>query len=94
MTNGLPEPSSAAPIVSMVGERVGAYRVLEPREVVDEREVDDPVAAGSSGAQDVQIVQVAAEYLGSRGGDSGGGGVRPGEPEDLMTRADQFRDNG
>jgi hypothetical protein len=47
MTSGLPEPSSAAPIVLMA--RVGAYRGLElgdVGEIVDEREVDDPVGAG------------------------------------------------
>jgi hypothetical protein len=73
---------------------VGADRRLEVGEVVDEREVDDPVAAGRPGPQSAQVVQVTAERLGSGGGDGGGRGLRPGEPEDLVTRAEKFGDDG
>jgi hypothetical protein len=39
---------------------------------VDECEVDGPVGAGGP-ARSVQVVQVAAEHLGARGGEGGGG---------------------
>jgi hypothetical protein len=61
---------------------------------VDECEVDNPFRAGRPRAQSVQVVQVAAEYFGSRGGDGGGRGSRPGEPEDLVTGAEKFGDYG
>src|SRR5262249_13203899 len=76
------------------GPPVGAYRHLEIGEVVDEREVDDPVAAGGAGAQGVQVVQVAAEHPGARGRYGGGRGIRPGEPEDMVTRAGELGDDG
>jgi hypothetical protein len=76
------------------GAPVGGDRRLEVGEVVDEREVDDPVGAGGSGAHGVQVVQVAAEHLGSGGGDRGGRVVGPGEPEDLMAHAEELGNDG
>ena len=54
---------------------VGLYRGFQLGGVVDEREVDDRVGAGSPGAQGVQVAQVAAEHLGAHGGDGSGRGI-------------------
>ena len=43
---------------------------------------------------DSSAAAVTAEHLGSRGRDGGGRGVRPGQPEDLVTRAEEFGDHG
>jgi hypothetical protein len=44
----------------------------------DEGQVDDAVAAGGTGAQHVDVVQVAAQHLGAQAGDGLGGAVRAG----------------
>ena len=61
---------------------------------MDVGEVDDRVGADGPGPQGVQVVQIAAEHLGPQGGDGGGRRVGPGEPEDLVTSADELGDDG
>ena len=56
--------------------------------------MDDAVAVEGTGAQHVGVVQVAAQYLGAHVGDGFGGGVRAGQPEDLVAGADEFGDDG
>ena len=59
-----------------------------------EREVDHAVGRGGRVAQDVEVVERAALHLGAGRGERGGRGVRAGEPDDLMARADELGDDG
>jgi hypothetical protein len=70
------------------------HRCVEVQEVVDEGEVDNPVGCGCAGAQTVQIVERAALHLCPGGSDGSGRGIRAGEPEDLMTGADELGHDG
>jgi hypothetical protein len=56
--------------------------------------MDDAVAVEGTGAQHIDVVQVAAQHLGAQVGHGLGGGVRAGQPEDLVTGADEFGDDG
>ena len=55
-----------------------------------EGQVDDAVAVEGPGAQDGGVVHVAAQHLGAKVGDRLGGGVRAGQPEDLVPGTDEF----
>ena len=59
-----------------------------------EGEVDHPVGAGGAGPQEVQVVQVTAEHLGSGSLQFRRGGVRTGEANDLMTSTLQLGNDG
>ena len=59
-----------------------------------EGQVDDAVAVEGPGAQDGGVVHVAAQHLGAKVGDRLGGGVRAGQPEDLVPGTDEFGDKG
>ncbi len=59
-----------------------------------ERQVDDPVGRRRGGAQLVEIVEGPAQRLGAARGEGGGRGVGAGEPDDLVTRADELGDDG
>src|SRR6266508_3587066 len=72
---------------------VGVGRVLEAageRDVVLEREMDHAVRGGRRVPQGVDIVDGAVQHLGPGRGEGGGRGVRAGEPDDLMARADEL----
>jgi hypothetical protein len=56
--------------------------------------VDDAVAVERPGPQRAGVVQVAAQHLGAQVGDRLGGGVRAGQPEDLVACADELGDDG
>ena len=63
----------------------------QPREVVDERGVDDAVRAGGAGAQAVEVLEIAAMDLGAGGRERRGGLVGAGEADDLVTGVDAAR---
>ncbi len=73
-----------------------AYEVARKREVVPEREVEHAVRRGGGAAKDVEIVErsPALALLGPGCREGLRGGIRPGEPDDLMTRAEQLGDDG
>ena len=56
--------------------------------------MNDRVGVGRPGPQPVQVRQIPAMHLGPEGGDGGGRGVGPGQPQDLVTRADELGDDG
>jgi hypothetical protein len=58
----------------------------------DEGQVNDAVAVERAGAQHLRVIEVAAQHLGAHVGDGPGGGVRAGQPENLMAGADEFGD--
>ena len=53
-----------------------------------------PSDAGGRAAQAVEVVQGAALHLRPGGGEGSGRGVRAGEPDDLMARADELGNDG
>ena len=56
--------------------------------------MDDRVGVGRPGPKAVQVGQVPAQHLGPEGGHGGGRRVGPGQPQDLVTRADELGDDG
>src|SRR5579862_2725294 len=81
MTRGLPEPSSAAPIVSMAPASTAIESWIWAKSWMKARWM-------------TPSLQVAAAHLGARGGEGGGRGIRPGKPENLVTRADELGYDG
>jgi hypothetical protein len=53
-----------------------------------------PSDAACAGPQAVEVVKTAPVYLGSGVGERSGRGIRAGQPEDLMARADELGDDG
>ena len=79
------------------GAAIRVGRALEvPREgdVVLEGEVDHAIRRGRCLPQAVEIVKRAALDLGPGGGEGRGRGIRAGEPDDLMARADELGNDG
>ncbi len=75
--------------------RVGsALEVPGEGDVVLEREVDHAVRRGGRVPQAVEVVESAALHLRPGGGEGGGRGIRAGQPDDLMARADELGDDG
>ena len=75
--------------------RVGsALEVARESEVVLEREVDHAIRRGRRALQAVEVVERAALHLGPGGGERRGRGIRAGEPDDLMARADELGNDG
>ena len=91
-TKGRSEPASASPIASMA-RRSDLADLLEPREVVDEAEVDHPVRGRRAAPQAVQVLEVAAVHLGPGGGERRGALVRAGEAEHRVPRLDEVLDD-
>jgi hypothetical protein len=67
---------------------------LELREIVDEGGVDDPVRERSAAAQAFEILEIAAMGLRSRRGKGRRSRIRAGEADYLVSRGDQFADDG
>ena len=82
----------AARLYRLAAEQAPAGAVLNA--VGDEGEVDDAVDVEGAGAQRVGVVQVAAQDIGAHVGDCFGGGVRAGQPENLVAGTDEFGDDG
>lgn len=59
-----------------------------------EGEVDHPVRRGGRGTQYVEVVDGAVDDLRPRGGERGRGGVGAGQPDDLVSRVDEFGNDG
>ncbi len=65
----------------------------EPGKVVIEGGMDHRVGARGTTAQDIGVVERAAEHAGAGGGECGRLGLGAGEAYDLVTGADQFLDH-
>jgi len=78
------------PLVGLdrAGEITGLHRL------VLERQVHDSVGAGRGVLQPGGVVELAAVHLGAGGGQRGRGGVRAGQPDDLVAGGQQLRDEG
>jgi hypothetical protein len=61
---------------------------------VPEGQVDDPVGLFGARAQDVDVLDVAAQDLGAGRDDLLSGRVRPGQAEDLVPLGEEFGDDG
>jgi hypothetical protein len=83
------EPASASPRTSMA-RSVDLAVLLELREVVDEGGVDHAIRRRRSAAQALQILQMAAMDLGTRGDQRLGPLFRAGQPQHLMPRPDEI----
>ena len=59
-----------------------------------EREVNHTVGLRGGLPEAVEVVEVAAAYLGAEGGDSFSGCVLTGQADDLMAVAQEFWDDG
>jgi hypothetical protein len=66
----------------------GALEIAGEGEVVFEGEVDYAVGRGCLVVQCFEVVEATAAHLGACGGEGGGGGVRAGEPDDLVAGAE------
>ena len=95
LTNGLPEPSSAAPIVWMAPRSAAdrAREVARAHRLVLEGQVDDAVGLGGCLAQAVEVVQVAAADLGAGRRERGRRAVGTGQADDLMPGPQQLGDD-
>ena len=56
--------------------------------------MDHAIRGGGAPAQAVEVLKVAAKGLGARCGKRLGARIRAGEAEHLMTRADEFLNDG
>ena len=84
-TNGLPEPSRAAPIASIASRSSAIASEVSPRHrLVLEGQVDDAVGLGGRLVQAVEVVEVAAADLGAGGLERGGRAVGAGQADDLV----------
>ena len=72
----------------------GALEVPRERDVVLEREVDHAIRRGRRAPQAVEIIERAAVHLCPGRGEGGGRGIRAGQPDDLMARADELGNDG
>ena len=96
MTSGRSEPSRAAP---SGGDRRavgggGGGKVARERLLVLEREVDDAVGRRGGVAQDVEVVEGAADDLRAGRAQRVRGGVGAGEPDDRVARAEELGNQG
>ena len=96
LTNGFPDPSSAAPIASMALRSAAMAPAKSPltHRLVLEREVDDTVGRCDGLAQTIEIVQISALHLGPGSDQRRGGAVRARESHDLVARSEQLGDDG
>ena len=72
----------------------GALEVPRESDVVLEREVDHAVGRGSCIPQAVEVIERAEMHLCPGGSEGSGRGIRAGEPDDLMVRADELGNDG
>ncbi|GAA0273883.1 hypothetical protein GCM10009527_082930 [Actinomadura nitritigenes] len=59
-----------------------------------EGQVDDTVGRGGGRGEALQIVEVASVHLGTGGRQRGGGLVRAGQADDLVSRVEKFGNDG
>ncbi len=72
----------------------GALEVPGEGEVVLEREVDHAIRRCGCAPQAVEVVKCAAVHVCSGGGEGSRRGIRAGEPDDLMARAQELGNDG
>ena len=65
-----------------------------PECAVIESTVNHPIRLGCSAAQTFRVFKTSSMHLGSRGNERLGAGIGPRQSEHLMTRVDEFRNDG
>ena len=73
---------------------VGLTVILELRKVVNESRMDHALRSGRSAAQGLEIFERTAVYIGPCRGKGRGSRVRASKAEHLVSRGDQFSDDG